>query len=232
MLVTRPQPDAARTAARLAALGHEAVVDPLLTVEPLTVGEVPAGSFDALAATSANAVRIAAAHVALDRLRTLPLYAVGASTAETARTAGFEAVLDADGDAAALAELLARSLPRGARVLHLAAEERARDVGTSLAQSGISVDVLVLYRVRAASTFGPAAEFLAAGKLDAVLHYSPRSAATFAAAAERAGLAEAARKMRHLCLSPAVAERLAGLGARAEIAARPNETALLALLKS
>jgi len=232
VLVTRPQPDAARTAAKLAQLGHEPVMDPLLTIEPITIGEIPAGPFAALAATSANAARIAGALVELDPMRVLPLYAVGTSTAEAAHAAGFETVIDADGDAAALAKVLMRDLRRGARVLHLAGEERARELGTLIADSEIFVDVLVLYRVRAADALGPAAEFLASGGIDAVLHFSPRSAAAFAAVAEREGLVEGARKARHLCLSLAVAARLASLGVRAEVAARPNEAALLALLKS
>ncbi|MCC6949404.1 MAG: uroporphyrinogen-III synthase [Bradyrhizobiaceae bacterium] len=232
ILVTRPQPGAARTAARLAELGHEAVIDSLLSIEPLAVSRIPAGPFAALTATSANAVRIAGAMVELERFRRLPLYAVGSATAEAARASGFVDVVAADGDAGSLAQKLAGELARGARVLHLAGEERARDLGELLAPAGIAVDLLVLYRMRAATAFGAAAELLASGKLDAALHFSPRSAATFTALAKQAGLVKVACTVRHLCLSAAVAEPLAALGARVEVAARPNEAALLSLLKS
>lgn len=232
VLVTRPQPDAARTAARLAALGHEAIVAPLLAVEPVAVAEIPKGPFAAAAITSANAARIAGAMVELDRFRTLPLYAVGSASAEAARTAGFKTVTEAEGDATTLAALLAREVASGARVLHLSGEDRAHDLGALLAGSGISVDVLVLYRVRIADVFGPAADLLASGRVDAVLHFSPRSAAAFGIAAEREGLVKAACTARHLCLSQAVAEPVVALGARVEVAAQPNEAALLALLKS
>lgn len=232
VLVTRPQPDAARTAAKLVELGHEAAIDSLFSIEPLTVREIPAGPFAALAATSASAARIAGAMIELDFLRAVPLYAVGGATAEAARAAGFQTVIDADGDAAALAQRLARDLPRGARVLHLAGEERAKDLGALLAPAGIPVGMLVLYRVRAAEAFGPATELLASGKLDAVLHYSPRSASTFVALAERQGLVPAVCRVRHLCLSEAVAAPLAAIGAPTEVARHPNEAALFALLKS
>lgn len=232
VLVTRPEPDASRTAAKLERRGHEVVLDPLLALEILPVPGLPAGPFAALAVTSANAMRALAALSLPETLRGLPLFAVGRHSAEAARAAGFTQVQDADGDAAALAWLIAQTLPPGARLLHLAGEERARDLGTLLAPARIEVTLLVLYRMRAADSFGPAAAALEAGALDAVLHYSPRSAAAFAALAGRAGLAEAARGPRHLCISAAAAAPLAALGARVEIAAAPNEESLAQLLDS
>lgn len=231
VLVTRPQPDAARTAARLAELGHEAIIDPLLQFEPLEIRKFPAGPFAAIAATSANAMRAAGEMEAIEAFRVLPLYAVGGQTAAVAREAGFENVIDCDGDAAALAAMLARQIAPPARVLHLAGEARAQDLGHLLAPHGIEVDVLELYRMRPADRLGASAPLIGSG-LDAVLHFSPRSATTFVALCEREGLVEASRNLRHLCLSQAVADTLAPLGARPEIAAQPNESALLALLKS
>ncbi len=71
---------------------------------------------------------------------------------------------------------------------------------------------------------------LRARELDAVLHFSPRSAEMFVALARKARLESALRSIRHLCLSAAVAAVLSEAGARAEIAPRPEEAALLALL--
>lgn len=232
VLVTRPQPDASRTAASLERLGHEVVVDPLLSVEPLPIEAPPAGPFSAVAATSANAMRAAGAMVELAGLRSLPFYAVGSRTAEAARQAGFRNVQDADGDAAALARLIARELPAASRVLHLAGEERAQDLGASLAPAEIAVEVLVLYRMRPAKTFGQAAAAISSAKFDAVMHFSPRSAAIFVALAEREGLAGAVRGLRHLCISQAAAAPLVAIGAIVEIAAEPREDALIALLDS
>jgi uroporphyrinogen-III synthase len=188
VLVTRPQPDAARTAARLAELGHEAVIDPLLQFEPLEIRKFPGGRFAAIVATSANAMR-AAKSSRLSRSDTLPLYAVGSHTAAAAREAGFDNVTDCHGDAAALAAVLARELAAPARILHLAGEDRAQDLGQLLAPHGIEVEVLELYRMRPAERLGPSAALIGSG-LDAVLHFSPRSAATFVALCEREGLAK------------------------------------------
>jgi uroporphyrinogen-III synthase len=231
VLVTRPQPDAARTAALVRELGHDAIVDSLLSIAPLTVTGIPKGPFAALAVTSANAARAAAANVALDFARGIPTFTVGGHTAEAARAAGFKKVVSADGDASALARLLQNQLGRGTRVLHLAGEDRARDLSGLLSNSGIAVEVLVLYRAQPATALAPTiVAALSQNKVDAVLHFSLRSAATFASLVQRQGLADAARRLRHLCLSRTVAQGLAPLGVTVECAARPTEDELVALL--
>lgn len=232
VLVTRPQPDAARTAQALTRRGHEPLVEPLLSVERIEPHAWPAGPFAALAITSANAARVAATVDMPAALHALPLYAVGGHSAEAARAAGFRDVVAADCDARGLAALLTQSLPRGARVLHFAGEDIARDLGGLLRPSGIHVERCVIYRMRPAEQLGAAAAAMQRGALDAALHFSPRSAATFVALAERAGVAAAMRSIRHFCLSPAVAAPLEAAGARSVVARRPEEAALLALLES
>jgi uroporphyrinogen-III synthase len=233
ILLTRPSSDAARTAARLTALGHRVLIDSLIAIEPVAIGKPPAGPFAAVAVTSANAVRVAGGMDQLAFLRSLPLYAVGTRTGETASAAGFSNVITADGDAAALARLLASRIKPAARVLYLAGEERARDLAVLLAPAGIAVETVVLYRARPAVEFSAATRAaLASASLDAVLHYSPRSAAIFVALAEQKGLETEVIGLRHLCLSVAVAAPLVALGAKVEIAPRPEEAALVDLLQS
>jgi uroporphyrinogen-III synthase len=89
----------------------------------------------------------------------------------------------------------------------------------------------VVYRARAAERLKETtAEKLRARELDAVLHFSPRSAEIFVMLARQARLESALHSIRHLCLSEAVASVLSEAGAGAEIASRPEEEALLALL--
>jgi uroporphyrinogen-III synthase len=232
VLVTRPLPDATRTSAALRELGHQVVVEPLLSVESIAIRDWPSGPFAALAITSANAARVGGASDMPGTIRRLPLYAVGRHSAEAAHAAGFRHVVAAAGDAEALATLLAQSLKYGNRVLHLAGEEIARDLGEVLRPVAIRVERLALYRMRAADTLGAAAEVMRSGAVDAALHFSPRSAATFVALAEKASVTDGMRGIRHLCLSPAVAAPLQGVGARTEVARRPEEEALIALLES
>ena len=230
ILVTRPEPDAARTAETLRAAGHEVTIDSLLAVEPVAFA-APAGEFAAAAVTSANALRAVAANPEIAKFKLLPLFALGVHTANAAREAGFPNIETADGDARSLGETLARRLPAGTRVLYLAGENRARDLAAWTSPAKIAIETLIVYRASVAKRFKDAtAEKLQARELDAVLHFSPRSAATFVALAREAGLESALRSIRHLCLSAAVAAALSEAGARAEIAPRPEEAALLALL--
>ncbi len=110
VLITRPEPDASETARRVSALGFEPVVGPVLEVHH---GQVTCRTpFDAILITSRNALPALP-----DWYRQVPILAVGRATAARARQAGFTTVLDADGDAAALAELARAHCPACARVL-------------------------------------------------------------------------------------------------------------------
>src|SRR5690606_6100249 len=102
LLLTRPRTDGERSAALLARLGHEVELEPLLTIgyrpKPLDLEGV-----QALLVTSLNGLR---AFLASSERRDLPVLAVGPASAEAARAAGFPSVRSAEGDAAALAELV------------------------------------------------------------------------------------------------------------------------------
>ena len=84
--ITRAEPGAARTAARLRDMGFEPIVAPLLAIEQLTPPVPDLATFAALAFTSVNGV---AAFAALTPGRDLPVFAVGDATAQAALDAGF-----------------------------------------------------------------------------------------------------------------------------------------------
>jgi len=227
VLVTRPHHDAVRTAEKIAALGHRAMIDPVIEIEPLSF-EPSIEGIDAIAFTSANAVRAVAG---LNHLKNTPVFTVGSRTTEAAREAGFEKVTDADGDVNALGELIATALSRGSRVLHLAGEVRAGDLPGRLAQSGISTEVRAVYRAKPSTALkADTIEALRHLQIDAVLHYSERSAETFFRLAEAAEIRNEAARILHLCLSSAVAEPLKFPNARIEVSKRPDEQSLLELL--
>jgi uroporphyrinogen-III synthase len=226
VLVTRPNDEAQRTAARLAARGHDALVCPLLTIVP-TGDPAPEGDFTAILVTSARAVD------ALARLpgRTGPVFAVGAQTGERLRQAGFVDLRIGSGDAAGLAEAVAAALPAGARVLHAAGRHRKPEPGLSLRARGFDVAVWEVYEARAATVLpNELAEALATGRIDAALHYSRRSTALLVELAEKAGLLAALRDLSHAGLSGDAAAPLAAAGAKVMLAAEPAEEALLAAL--
>jgi uroporphyrinogen-III synthase len=232
VLVTRPEPDAQRTAAALRARGHEALVAPLLRFEALAGTDLDQQRWAGVLVTSANALRALAQHPALPRLTALPLLAVGRRTAEAARAGGFGDVTAAAGDGSDLARRVKGQFAGTATpLLYLAAADRAADLEAELARCGVPVHTAVVYRMAAATTLGPAAKALAARAVDAVLHYSRRSAETYLRCAGNDELGEAALLPRHLCLSHEVAAPLARAGTRnIEIASGPDEAALLDLV--
>jgi uroporphyrinogen-III synthase len=101
ILVTRPLEDGQQIAARLAEMGHQAVLAPLLEPRFFEGPEPALDGVQAILATSANGIR---ALIRRTRRRDIPIFAVGPQTAEEAAKAGFTEVRSADGDAVALAE--------------------------------------------------------------------------------------------------------------------------------
>src|SRR3954469_10311175 len=97
LLVTRPEPDNARTAAALRANGHEVMLAPLLHIEAVTNVDLGAPPWAAILLTSANGARAIADHPRRAELIALPVLAVGRSSADAARAAGFPAVTPAAG---------------------------------------------------------------------------------------------------------------------------------------
>jgi len=217
--VTRAEPGASRTAARLRELGHEPVVDPVLEVRPMEAA-IDLDGVAAIAFTSTNGVEAFAARAVE---RALPVFTVGDATAEAALAAGFENVSSADGDAEALGRLLSGAgLPEGSTVLHPGGRDRAADLGGAVSPRLI-VRSLALYETVERE---PLAAATATDSLDAVLVHSPKAARRIAALATAF-----APTVRWLTLSQAVAAPLIGAGFTLVTAsARPNEAALLALL--
>ena len=237
VLVTRPLPDGATTAADLRARGFEVVAAPMLRFEPFgfdTKAEVPYGG---IIVTSANAVRAVESHLANSPLLELPLFAVGERTAATARVAGFGKVFSAEGDAAALRDLIveaakAKKLKKKSPLLYLAGEELARDLAAELHERGFGVVTHIAYRmVPAKSLPSEVVDGFAAGRIEAVLHYSRRSARAFVEAARTGGVEISALALPQCCISAAVAEIVREAGAtQVSVAARPDENALFEAL--
>lgn len=229
ILVTRTQPEAQRTAARLAALGHEALLAPLVSIVA-TDATLPERPFDAVLATSAQAIALLRE---TRGLHDLPIFTVGARTAAAARAAGFSGVRAPAPDARRLAETIAAFHPAPAAFLYLAGRDRKPDLEATLGQSGHRIEVVVTYAAKAAVVLPQdIRDALARGEIDAILHYSRRSAAIFRALAEAAGVADAAGRALHVCISADAAAPLQGFASRLRAAVEPNETALLAELAS
>lgn len=224
MLVTRPAPGDAETAAALATLGWQAVLAPALVLHPTPPARLPRAQALLLASRAAARALPPAA---------LPVLAVGAGTAAEARAAGFTDIAAAEGDAAALAALAAARLePGGGPLLLAVGRGYGADLARALRGQGFRVIRRVVYRAVAAEALPAAAvEAIRRGSVAAVLVTSPRGARSLAALLHRAGLAEATRGMRALALSPRIATALKPLRfAAVEMPDRPDPALLPALL--
>src|ERR1700749_3989107 len=104
VLVTRPHPDSATTAAALRARGYEVMLAPLLRFEPVACSGLDA-DYGAVIVTSANALRAVEGQLG-EGLFKRPLFAVGDATATAARKTGFGKVTAAKSDADALRDLV------------------------------------------------------------------------------------------------------------------------------
>jgi uroporphyrinogen-III synthase len=230
LLVTRPAGEAQATGAALTALGHQVVLAPMLTIV-FREAALPPGPFDRLVVTSGNALAALAGQPALAPLLALPLAAVGRRTAQAARAFGFADVIMAGRDVAGLLAHGRSAWPAHQRVLYLAGADHTMDLAAALAPEGHAVEVAIVYDAVETERFAvDAALALRQRRIDAVLHYSARTAQAFLACCE--GTIPLARtELRHLCLSGRVADVLVSAGVHAvEVAARPDEEALFALI--
>ena len=229
VLITRPEPGASDTAARVAALGYQPVVAPLLRISTLHAPLPASGRLQAILITSANAIpALPASH------RHLPLFAVGAATAARARDAGFAQVHSADGDAGALAELVVRSChPEAAPLLLAGGRGQGHALAGDLRARGFAVVRRVLYAAAPTAALPEAArEALTAGRLSAALFFSADTARQCVRLVETARLQEAVRQVAALAIGETAAMALQALPwRRIRVAARPNQDAMLALLR-
>ena len=244
VLVTRPSPDNERTADGLRARGFEVMLAPMLRFEPVPLPADLGADFGAIIVTSGNALRAVAPQLVAARrngarpkgsaLFKLPLFAVGAQSADAAREAGFTKVLSADGDAADLRDLIVASakqrvFKKSATLLYLAASDISRDLASELAKHDFHLLTQTVYRMAPVAALPrEACDAFAAHGIEAVLHFSRRSAAAFVAAARADGIEISALAVPQCCISASTAEVLREAGAaRVVVADHPDENHLL-----
>ncbi|MEM9055486.1 MAG: uroporphyrinogen-III synthase [Pseudomonadota bacterium] len=180
VIVTRAEPGASETAARLAAMGLQPVRAPVLTLKPNADTPIlHAEALSGLVFTSANGVRCYAAR-AVDR--DLPAWCVGPATARAAREAGFDQVFESAGNASDLAAFIAtHTKPDRKPLLHVANTAAKGDLKRRLEQASFKVTFCPLYKMVAASELPAAVQALLGSEAPAiVLIHSAKGAEAFA----------------------------------------------------
>ncbi|MBE7212127.1 MAG: uroporphyrinogen-III synthase, partial [Gluconacetobacter diazotrophicus] len=140
MLVVRPEPGAADTAAAVRERGFAVLVAPVQRIVPveLSLPDAALVRMQAVLVTSGQALPALAA--LRDALGERPLLAVGNATARRARDAGFAAVESAGGDAAALRRLAAARLrPERGKLLLASGRGQGMELARGLRADGFRV---------------------------------------------------------------------------------------------
>jgi len=133
-----------KTASAIEALGYEAVLAPLLAVQPIDADlNVP---YDAIIFTSRNGV---SAFARLSPHRDLSAWCVGDATAEAAKTYGFTKVISAGGDAHALFEKLKSKALFTTRFLYAAPSEPSAPISAWMRAEGFTVQQVAVYQTAA-----------------------------------------------------------------------------------
>ena len=172
--ITRAAPASLRTAEQVRARGAQPVLAPLLTIVPCGYDTNTEGA-QALIFTSSNGVRaFPDVRGARDRI----VLTVGDATAEAARAAGFTDVRSAYGEFGALSTLAKAELdPVKGKLIHIAGDHVAGDLGGALRAAGFVVERRLAYASVAATALPEAFN----QPLDIVLFHSARAAETFLA---------------------------------------------------
>jgi uroporphyrinogen-III synthase len=226
VLITRPEPGATETAARLFASGFFPVVAPVLSIvgrELHTPDHVAA-----ILLTSRNAVAACALS-----LHELPVFAVGTATARRAAETGFKHVFNADGDAGVLVKLVTESMSPADGALFLpTGQGQGWAIASALRLQGFRVVRRVAYRAVCAPELPSAAAIeLHQGALSAAMFFSGETSRHFVRLIQAAGLANAVRDIDAVSISEAAAVPLRSLPwRRVGVAAKPNQDAMLVLL--
>ncbi|MGB3389168.1 MAG: uroporphyrinogen-III synthase [Pseudaminobacter sp.] len=233
VLVTRPQPGAAKTARRLEEMGFAPVILPLSQTRSLAVSlaDVP-DNIDAVALTSVNAIR----HAPRDLVAGLSGYrcfAVGAKTSAAAREAGFSSVVEGPGDASGLAEAIAREAAPDMRIAYLTGRVRLPAFEALLAEAGVRPLPIETYDTLAVDySEADLAGLFADQPVDAVLLYSSKAAEAVVGISRSPDWDVHFAGARYFCLSPRISAKLQGPPfAKISVAMEPTEEALLALLE-
>ena len=231
ILVTRPQPQADKTADKLVAMGHEVVIEPQLVFNAMAVPADTVRGLAALIVTSSRAIEALGHAGLLADLASVPIFCVGQASGRAAVAAGFRQVKIAGGDVGSLLRSVVAAKPEG-RVLYAAGVERSGNLVGELENYGILSDLQEVYRMVAVKGFSSQVHtYISGGKIDCALFYSPRSLKVFLQNCHLEKVADFLNSMKVLCISERVAS-LAKPFSQVSIAEAPTEEALFSLLPS
>ena len=227
VLITRPEPGATQTAARVRSLGFVPVIAPVLSITKRQA-QSP-NHVAATVLTSRNAILACSSS-----LHGCPVFAVGAATAACAAHAGFDQIFSAGGNATALATLIAETLSPAAGTLFLpSAKGQGGELAAALRHHGFRVLRRVAYEAAGVTTLPEAAAtHLRRAQIAVAMFFSGETSRHFVRLLRAANLADTVGSIEAVSISEQAAMALRPLPwRRIRVAAKPNQDAMLALLQ-
>lgn len=217
ILAVRPQPGLAATLAAGEAMGLNILGYPLFEIRPLAWDCPEPASIDALLIGSANAIRHGGE--ALQSLMDKPVHAVGQTTAEAAREAGFTVASVGSGGLQNVLD----ALEGPARLLRLSGEEHVH----LTAPAGVQLDTCILYQAAPIELPEPLRPLADLG-LTVLLH-SAAAARRFAQETQR--LAMDRGRIRLAVIGPRVAQAAGDGWHSVHVSPTPSDAAMLEMVR-
>lgn len=212
LLVIRPEPGNSRTLARANAFELDARGIPLFEIRPVAWEAPDPAPYVGILLTSANALRLAGEKLSL--YTHLPAFAVGGVTAELARAAGFESVVEGDSD---VSRLMGKIATLGLhRILHISGAEIR-----PFNPFGVVIDRCIVYAAEPVDV--PAQFHEAVAERPVALVHSPRAGARLAELIQ----GDARAHIALVAISTNAAEAAGEGWEEVAIAAEPRDEALL-----
>ena len=227
VLVTREAGAGLLTAKLYQGLGYNAVLHPLIKIEPVSLILLPSPlDFDYLIITSFNAANIMASPSHKDFSR-VPVLIVGSKSADYLHNCGFK-VAGIYQDSNELIEGIVDLGRSNLKLLYLSGDYVSTDIVGQLKIHGHYTKQIVVYRSVKAKDI----DVNLLKSIDIVTFYSQRTAAIFVEMVTSLGY-DSFQNIVCLALSAAIAQQLHDLSFKyLRVASEPNETAMLELLKA
>lgn len=221
--ITRPAEDSAHTAASIEALGAQAIISPVMRIEPIAHTAIePAAHAIITSKYASNAL----AHMP----RNTAIWAVGEKLATRMRDMGFETV-----HSFAKAQLLLQAFATGVKppndVVYVRGETVRMDITAILRAQHYRIREVTCYRTAGENTLSPALlKTLKQPSHMYVMLYAKQAARYTQAALAAAGFTPLLTQMHACCISADVAESAARAGfMHIHTSTRPDGTGMLML---
>ena len=232
VLVTRPEGPARDKFSKLIeARGALPLFGALSKIELMSVEWPAEDSYQAVVVTSGNAVRVL--NQGNNPLTSLPCFVVGDSTAAVATQAGFDKILNADGDLSALLDLVKEKLdPAKGPLLYLSGKETAGDLPAELLHKGFETRSLIVYRAVWLDVLPENIKFeINRNGLDMITFLSPLAARVFTKLVCDSETSIDLSSTEAICISEAVAQGLdTASWAKIKVSRRPKLNDLVKLI--